>query len=252
MVVEPMARETLAENLNPVGRIFYSASVGICTPASVAQEGGMSLGAQTPDSVLRTIALEAGFARFERATETHFNRLRGPPSPEPRGTRAAGRALADGSAAARPWPDCTAPGGRPSSRHRLRRPRSWGTSTRYRGVNGVGRVVHDLRGLGVHGHLAARDGLLGGGHDRVNPGVPGDCAARTPATVRTYNDRVVGASWSDGEGADGDHPLRVRIGRPPRPTLSQAGGEPHRRDSLSGPLPESWRAETQLPDGRHL
>jgi SAM-dependent methyltransferase len=75
MVVEPMARETLAENLNPVGRIFYSASVGICTPASVAQEGGMSLGAQTPDSVLRTIALEAGFARFERATETHFNRI---------------------------------------------------------------------------------------------------------------------------------------------------------------------------------
>jgi SAM-dependent methyltransferase len=75
MVVEPMAHETLAANLNPIGRIFYSASVGVCTPASLAQEGGMSLGSQAPDSTLREIALGAGFARFERATETPFNRV---------------------------------------------------------------------------------------------------------------------------------------------------------------------------------
>jgi SAM-dependent methyltransferase len=75
MVVEPMSQETLRENLNPVGRIYYSASVGICTPAALAQEGGMSLGSQTPDSVLREIATSAGFRRFRRATDTPFNRV---------------------------------------------------------------------------------------------------------------------------------------------------------------------------------
>jgi SAM-dependent methyltransferase len=33
MVVEPFANDRLEENLNPVGRIFYSASTFICTPA---------------------------------------------------------------------------------------------------------------------------------------------------------------------------------------------------------------------------
>ncbi|MCI4326535.1 MAG: class I SAM-dependent methyltransferase [Thermoplasmata archaeon] len=75
MVVEPMAQSNLAANLNPIGRIFYSASVGICTPASLSQAGGSSLGAQAPDAVLQEIALAAGFSRFRRATETPFNRV---------------------------------------------------------------------------------------------------------------------------------------------------------------------------------
>jgi SAM-dependent methyltransferase len=75
MVVEPMAQANLAGNLNPVGRIFYSASVGICTPASLSQDGGASLGSQASDGVLRDLALSAGFSRFRRATETPFNRV---------------------------------------------------------------------------------------------------------------------------------------------------------------------------------
>ncbi|MDN5860480.1 MAG: class I SAM-dependent methyltransferase, partial [Pseudonocardia sp.] len=53
LLVEPMAGETLADNVNPVGRIFYSASPFICTPAAQAQPGGYALGNQVPDSTWR-------------------------------------------------------------------------------------------------------------------------------------------------------------------------------------------------------
>ena len=46
MVVEPMAGDTLEENLNPVGRLYYSASTMICVPTSLAQETGT--GARRP------------------------------------------------------------------------------------------------------------------------------------------------------------------------------------------------------------
>ena len=37
IVIEPFANDDLADNLNPVGRVYYSASTAICTPASRAQ-----------------------------------------------------------------------------------------------------------------------------------------------------------------------------------------------------------------------
>src|SRR5205085_11831410 len=46
MIVEPFAGDSVADNLNPVGRVFYGASTVICTPASLAQEVGLALGAQ--------------------------------------------------------------------------------------------------------------------------------------------------------------------------------------------------------------
>ena len=46
MIVEPFANDKPEENHNPVGRIYYSASTMICTPASLAQEVGAALGAQ--------------------------------------------------------------------------------------------------------------------------------------------------------------------------------------------------------------
>ena len=46
MIVEPFAGDDLASNHNPVGRVFYGASTVICTPASLAQEVGLALGAQ--------------------------------------------------------------------------------------------------------------------------------------------------------------------------------------------------------------
>ena len=75
MIVEPYANETLAENINPVGRIFYAASTMICTPASKSQEVGTALGAQAPESRLRDIVRGGGFQRFRRAAETPFNRV---------------------------------------------------------------------------------------------------------------------------------------------------------------------------------
>ncbi|MCI4323418.1 MAG: class I SAM-dependent methyltransferase [Thermoplasmata archaeon] len=75
MVVEPMAGNSLDENINPVGRVFYSASTMICTPASMAQPNGAGLGAQTGDDAFREIGRTAGFTRFRRAAETPFNRV---------------------------------------------------------------------------------------------------------------------------------------------------------------------------------
>src|SRR5205085_6927826 len=55
MIVEPMAGDTLTDNLNPVGRMYYSASTMICTPGSKAQEVGLALGAQAGEARLREV-----------------------------------------------------------------------------------------------------------------------------------------------------------------------------------------------------
>ncbi|MEX0806506.1 MAG: class I SAM-dependent methyltransferase [Candidatus Binatia bacterium] len=73
MIVEPFAGDRVEDNLNPVGRAFYSASTLICTPASLSQEVGAALGAQAGEARLREIVLGGGFTRFRRATETPFN-----------------------------------------------------------------------------------------------------------------------------------------------------------------------------------
>jgi hypothetical protein len=73
MLVEPFANDSLAENLNPVGRVYYGFSTTVCTPSALSQEGGMSLGAQAGEARLKKLALDAGFSQFRRATETPFN-----------------------------------------------------------------------------------------------------------------------------------------------------------------------------------
>ena len=73
LIVEPFANDQLKDNLNPVGRIFYSASTMICTPASLSQEVGLGLGAQAGEARLRDVTREAGFSHFRRAAETPFN-----------------------------------------------------------------------------------------------------------------------------------------------------------------------------------
>jgi 2-polyprenyl-3-methyl-5-hydroxy-6-metoxy-1,4-benzoquinol methylase len=73
MVVEPFAKDRVEDNLNPVGRVFYSASTFICTPGSLAQEVGLGLGAQAGPARLREVITAGGFSRFRVATETAFN-----------------------------------------------------------------------------------------------------------------------------------------------------------------------------------
>jgi SAM-dependent methyltransferase len=73
MLVEPFAHDRVEDNLNPLGRVFYSVSTLVCTPASLSQEVGLGLGAQAGEGRLRGVLEQAGFTRIRRATETPFN-----------------------------------------------------------------------------------------------------------------------------------------------------------------------------------
>jgi len=73
MIVEPFANDQLKDNLNPVGRVYYSFSTLLCTPCSRSQEVGLCLGAQAGEARIRDVETSAGFNRFRRATETPFN-----------------------------------------------------------------------------------------------------------------------------------------------------------------------------------
>ena len=73
MIVEPFANDDMADNLNPVGRIFYAASTMVCVPASLSQEVGLALGAQAGEARLKSVVEQGGFTRVRRATATPFN-----------------------------------------------------------------------------------------------------------------------------------------------------------------------------------
>lgn len=73
MIVEPMAGDSLADNLNPVGRLYYCASTMVCTPGALSQDVGLALGAQAGEKRLRAVVMEGGFTRFRRASETPVN-----------------------------------------------------------------------------------------------------------------------------------------------------------------------------------
>lgn len=73
MIVEPRAEDNVEGNLNPVGRIFYSASTMLCTPASLSQEVGLALGAQAGEQRIAEVVKQGGFNQFRRAAETPFN-----------------------------------------------------------------------------------------------------------------------------------------------------------------------------------
>ena len=72
MLVEPFANDKLEDNLNPIGRAFYSGSTLICVPASL-NENGPALGAQAGEERIKEVVTSAGFSKFRRATQTPFN-----------------------------------------------------------------------------------------------------------------------------------------------------------------------------------
>jgi SAM-dependent methyltransferase len=73
LLVEPLAGDRLEDNLHLLGRIFYSASSLICTPASRSQPVGACLGAQAGPARIRQVVTEAGFTRFRHAVESPTN-----------------------------------------------------------------------------------------------------------------------------------------------------------------------------------
>lgn len=72
MLVEPFANNKVEDNLNPIGRLFYSASSVVCVPASL-NENGSALGAQAGEERIAETIKSAGFSRFRRAAQTPFN-----------------------------------------------------------------------------------------------------------------------------------------------------------------------------------
>jgi SAM-dependent methyltransferase len=75
MVVEPRAGDTLAENLNPVGRAYFGFSALLCVPSARSQPGGYSLGAQAGEAAIRQLATDAGFTRFRLVAQTPLNNV---------------------------------------------------------------------------------------------------------------------------------------------------------------------------------
>jgi len=73
MVVEPMAGDSMAENMHPMGQIFYGFSCMGCVPASLAQPVGLGLGAQAGEKRLAAVLNQGGFGRVRRATQTPTN-----------------------------------------------------------------------------------------------------------------------------------------------------------------------------------
>ena len=73
MIVEPIAGDRVDQNLNPVGRAYYSFSTFLCTPSSLSQEVGLALGAQAGEARIRDVTRAAGFTRFRRVAETPLN-----------------------------------------------------------------------------------------------------------------------------------------------------------------------------------
>ena len=73
MVVEPYAGSSVSDNLNPVGRVYYSFSTFLCVPNALSQDGGYSLGAQAGEEPIQRLATDAGYTRFRRVAETPFN-----------------------------------------------------------------------------------------------------------------------------------------------------------------------------------
>lgn len=73
MLVEPMAGDSLSDNANLLGAIFYGVSTTVCVPTSRAQEVGRCLGAQAGPKRLTAVLNEAGFSSVSCAAETPTN-----------------------------------------------------------------------------------------------------------------------------------------------------------------------------------
>lgn len=73
MLVEPFANDKVEDNLNIVGRIFYSGSTTLCCAHSLSEDVGLALGAQAGETKLAQVFRDAGFSELRRATETPFN-----------------------------------------------------------------------------------------------------------------------------------------------------------------------------------
>ena len=69
LLVEVLAGDSVEDNLNPAGRMFYSISTLVCTPNALSQQAPGApepLGTQAGEARLREVALAAGFTLVRR------------------------------------------------------------------------------------------------------------------------------------------------------------------------------------------
>lgn len=73
LLVEPAANDGVENNINPVSRLYYAASTGVCTPCSLSQDVQAGLGAQAGPDCLSGVLKEAGFTDVRVAVRAPFN-----------------------------------------------------------------------------------------------------------------------------------------------------------------------------------
>lgn len=87
MLVEPFAGDRVEDNLNVVGRIYYSGSAVLCCAHSLSEEVGLELGAQAGERRLAQVLGDAGFGHVRRAAETPYNLVQEARKQAPRRSR---------------------------------------------------------------------------------------------------------------------------------------------------------------------
>jgi SAM-dependent methyltransferase len=73
LIVEPFAGAAVADNLTPVGRVYYSFSTFLCVPHAISEGATDALGNQAGESAIADVVERAGFGNFRRVAQTPFN-----------------------------------------------------------------------------------------------------------------------------------------------------------------------------------
>ncbi len=73
MLVEPNAGDALADNVGPIGRLYYAGSTVLCCAHAISEGADDALGAQAGEARLAEVFRAAGFSHWRRAAETPFN-----------------------------------------------------------------------------------------------------------------------------------------------------------------------------------
>jgi SAM-dependent methyltransferase len=73
LIVEPFAGAAVADNLTPVGRVYYSFSTFLCVPHAVSEGATDALGNQAGEAPIAALVTEAGFRSFRQVAQTPFN-----------------------------------------------------------------------------------------------------------------------------------------------------------------------------------
>ena len=75
MVVEPLAGDTVEDNLHPLGQAFYAFSTVFCTAISKSQDVGLALGAQAGPKRLSAVLTDGGFTSAEKVLTSGANMI---------------------------------------------------------------------------------------------------------------------------------------------------------------------------------